>query len=292
MTSTSEQRDDDVIVVTDENIVSPDEARTDETGLAEARHRAGYDMAGTDAADTDELAGDDPGAGELTHDDTRDRSRSAFAMPGGTPASDETVADETVTGEPVTDETGEPVTDETGEPVTDETGEPVAGETGETVPDDTTAGEMAASESLAEEPVTDEPLAADELVIADETVITDETPAAAAPAATTPAASEPAAGPAGPAAAATGPAAGAGVAGDDPWPGIQARFVDDPRSAVEQAAEVTTGALTALMASARNREQSLRDGWQANATGTEELRTSLRDYRELAQRLSGLASQL
>jgi hypothetical protein len=276
VTSTSEQRDDDVIVVTDENIVSPDEARTDETGLAEARHRAGYDMAGTDAADTDELAGDDPGAGELTHDDTRDRSRSAFAMPGGTPASDETVADETVTGEPVTDETGEPV----------------AGETGETVPDDTTAGEMAASESLAEEPVTDEPLAADELVIADETVITDETPAAAAPAATTPAASEPAAGPAGPAAAATGPAAGAGVAGDDPWPGIQARFVDDPRSAVEQAAEVTTGALTALMASARNREQSLRDGWQANATGTEELRTSLRDYRELAQRLSGLASQL
>lgn len=274
VTSTSEQRDDDVIVVTDENIVSPDEARTDETGLAEGQHRAGTDMTGTDAADTDELAGDDPGAGELTHDDdTRDRSRSAFAMPGGTPASDETVADETVT-------------DETGEPVTDETGEPVAGETGETVPDDTTAGEMAASESLAEEPVTDEPLAADE------PVITDETPAAAAPAATTPAASEPAAGPAGSAAAATGPAAGAGVAGDDPWPGIQARFVDDPRSAVEQAAEVTTGALTALMASARNREQSLRDGWQANATGTEELRTSLRDYRELAQRLSGLASQL
>jgi hypothetical protein len=78
----------------------------------------------------------------------------------------------------------------------------------------------------------------------------------------------------------------------DPWPQIQARFVDDPRSAVEQAAEVTTGALSALMAAARSREEGLRDAWQADAAGTEELRTSLRDYRDLAQRLSELASHI
>jgi sugar (pentulose or hexulose) kinase len=89
-----------------------------------------------------------------------------------------------------------------------------------------------------------------------------------------------------------GEAGTGGETGSDPWPEIQARFVDDPRSAVEQAAEVTTAALAALTAAGRSREQSLRGSWQADDTGTEELRTSLRDYRELAQRLSGLAGQL
>ncbi len=76
------------------------------------------------------------------------------------------------------------------------------------------------------------------------------------------------------------------------WPEIQSLFVDDPRRAVEQAAQVAGAALTALSTAARNREQSLRDGWQSGQPGTEDLRTTLQDYRELARRLSTLAAEL
>jgi hypothetical protein len=79
---------------------------------------------------------------------------------------------------------------------------------------------------------------------------------------------------------------------DDNWPEIQALFVDDPRTAVTRAAQVTGGALAALVASAKNREQSLRDGWQSDATGTEELRTALQGYRELAHRLAQVSREL
>jgi hypothetical protein len=79
---------------------------------------------------------------------------------------------------------------------------------------------------------------------------------------------------------------------DENWPEIQAMFVDDPRSAVERAAEVTGGALSALVTAAKDREQSLRQNWQADGTGTEELRTSLQHYRELANRLSRLGAEL
>jgi hypothetical protein len=55
---------------------------------------------------------------------------------------------------------------------------------------------------------------------------------------------------------------------------------------------VAGGALAALVAAARNREQTLRDSWRSDSTGTEELRTALRDYRDLAGRLSALSSDL
>ncbi len=145
--------------------------------------------------------------------------------------------------------------------------------------DEAVTGEAAADEPVTDEAAAGEPLTG-ESAVADEAVAEPVTATSAANGAPVPAA------------AGAQQAAAGTAAGGDPWPEIQARFVDDPRSAVEQAAEVTTGALTALMAAARNREQTLRDGWDADATGTEELRTSLRDYRELAQRLSGLASQL
>jgi hypothetical protein len=76
------------------------------------------------------------------------------------------------------------------------------------------------------------------------------------------------------------------------WPQIQSLFVDDPQAAVRQAADVVGGALAALVAAANNREQTLRDSWQGDATGTEELRTALRDYRDLAGRLSTVAQDL
>jgi len=93
---------------------------------------------------------------------------------------------------------------------------------------------------------------------------------------------------------AVGTSAGAGSAlrPEENWPEIQAMFVDDPRSAVERAAEVTVAAIDVLVTVVREREQSLRDLWQSEGTGTEELRTSLRHYRELAGLLSRLSGQL
>ena len=93
-----------------------------------------------------------------------------------------------------------------------------------------------------------------------------------------------------PAASAT-PAA-SGAAPDSNWPQIQALFVDDPLAAVQQAADVVGGALAALTAAANNREQTLRGGWEGAGTGTEDLRTALREYRDLAGRLSTLAQDL
>jgi hypothetical protein len=76
------------------------------------------------------------------------------------------------------------------------------------------------------------------------------------------------------------------------WPEIQATFVDDPRRAVQQAAEVTGAALSAVVAAAQEREQALRQGWQADGAGTEELRTTLQHYRELSTRLVALSQGL
>jgi hypothetical protein len=277
VTSTSEQRDDDVIIVTEENIMPPGDTRADETGMAEP---GSYGSAAeTDEADTGELASDGRDPGELTHDDdVRDRSagrHEAFAMPGGESVTDETAAHDVAADDAATNDA---VADDrlTDSAITDSA-----------VSDGTVTDETVTGETVADEPLTGEAATADETAApaaAADPVTTTDAPAATEAPATTDAAA--------PAATATGGTVAGTDAGGDPWPEIQARFVDDPRSAVEQAAEVTTGALTALMASARNREQSLRDGWQADATGTEDLRTALRDYRELAQRLSGLAGQL
>jgi hypothetical protein len=77
---------------------------------------------------------------------------------------------------------------------------------------------------------------------------------------------------------------------DANWPQIQALFVDDPLAAVQQAADVAGGALAALLAAANNREQTLRGSWEGgDSIGTEDLRNALREYRELAGRLSTLS---
>jgi len=78
---------------------------------------------------------------------------------------------------------------------------------------------------------------------------------------------------------------------DDAWPAVQALFIDDPRLAVERAAELTGDALGALVVAARNREQLLRAGWESGETGTEELRTALRGYRALSARVADLARE-
>lgn len=76
------------------------------------------------------------------------------------------------------------------------------------------------------------------------------------------------------------------------WPEIQSLFVDDPRQSVELGAQAAEAALGALTAAARDREQSLRESWESGQAGTEDLRTALRRYRDLADRLTALARDL
>ena len=77
-------------------------------------------------------------------------------------------------------------------------------------------------------------------------------------------------------------------ASDSPWPAIQSMFVDDPRRAVEQAAQVTSTALADLITAAKEQERTLRNDWQPDRTGTEELRVALRGYRDLSARIASL----
>jgi hypothetical protein len=76
---------------------------------------------------------------------------------------------------------------------------------------------------------------------------------------------------------------------DGEWAAILAQFVDDPRRAVEQAADATSAALDQLLETARGHEATLRRQWQDGSADTEELRTALRGYREFAGRIAGLA---
>jgi hypothetical protein len=101
----------------------------------------------------------------------------------------------------------------------------------------------------------------------------------------------PADGPAGPADVThpdpvSGPAA---PAADPDWREIMAMFVDDPRTATERAASMVDGSVEALVRSLKDEQQSLRSAWQSGSTDTEGLRTALKDYRSLWQRLDGFA---
>lgn len=71
------------------------------------------------------------------------------------------------------------------------------------------------------------------------------------------------------------------------------RFVDSPRHAVEEAADVLEDAGDRLAASLAEHGRALRSGWQHDSAGsaaagddrTEELRLALRSYREVTERL-------
>ncbi|MFF5933778.1 hypothetical protein [Streptomyces sp. NPDC012508] len=70
-----------------------------------------------------------------------------------------------------------------------------------------------------------------------------------------------------------------------------AGFVDSPRDSVAEAAEVLAAAEEQLIASLRDRRIALRAGWQENGDpegpgpDTEQLRLTLRTYREVTERL-------
>ena len=69
------------------------------------------------------------------------------------------------------------------------------------------------------------------------------------------------------------------------WAAIQSTFVDDPRGSVAAAAEFVTETITALVASAQERERALRGEWDRDGVDTEGLRNALRSYRGLLDRL-------
>jgi len=94
------------------------------------------------------------------------------------------------------------------------------------------------------------------------------------------AASEPAAGTAGrPAGAVVTP---------QRWSEILVAFVDDPRASVKMAADAVDEAIDEFVNSVRARERGLAATWQSDGADTEQLRTALREYRKLGQRVQQL----
>ncbi len=69
-------------------------------------------------------------------------------------------------------------------------------------------------------------------------------------------------------------------------------FVDDPGESVKLASGLVERAMENLMASLRQRQESLGSWESGDATGTEELRNALRGYRSLFDELDGLSGQL
>ena len=84
-----------------------------------------------------------------------------------------------------------------------------------------------------------------------------------------------------------GPAATAG--NDHDWREVMAMFVDDPRAATERAARMVDGSVEDMVRSLKGEQESLRSAWQGGSADTERLRTALKDYRSLWQRLDGFA---
>jgi hypothetical protein len=72
------------------------------------------------------------------------------------------------------------------------------------------------------------------------------------------------------------------------WDDIQARFVDDPRHAVQEADELVSTVIGELETSFRTRREALESGWQrGDDVSTEDLRLALQGYRSFFGRLLG-----
>jgi hypothetical protein len=74
----------------------------------------------------------------------------------------------------------------------------------------------------------------------------------------------------------------------DRWREVQLRFVDDPRSAVDEAKALAAEVVEALTTTLARRRDDL-DGWgAADASDTEQLRVALRGYRDFLGRVLGV----
>jgi hypothetical protein len=73
------------------------------------------------------------------------------------------------------------------------------------------------------------------------------------------------------------------------WMRVQAAFVDDPRIAVSEAANLINDVFARLHAAVQERQQSLRGRWDGNSQAdTESLRVTMQQYRALMERIAGL----
>jgi len=70
-----------------------------------------------------------------------------------------------------------------------------------------------------------------------------------------------------------------------------AMFVDDPRSSVELAAYLVGDSAETLVVSVREQQHSLLSAWQGDDAGTEEMRTTLQQYRTLWNRLEAFSRE-
>lgn len=75
------------------------------------------------------------------------------------------------------------------------------------------------------------------------------------------------------------------------WQGIQAMFVDDPRSSLELAAGLVGDSAETLVVSVKEQQHSLLSAWQGDDAGTEEMRTTLQQYRTLWNRLEDFSRE-
>jgi hypothetical protein len=70
------------------------------------------------------------------------------------------------------------------------------------------------------------------------------------------------------------------------WDDIQTGFVDEPRSAVQQADELVARAMKHIAESFANERRNLEQQWdRGDEVNTEDLRQALRKYRTFFQRL-------
>jgi hypothetical protein len=77
------------------------------------------------------------------------------------------------------------------------------------------------------------------------------------------------------------------------WHDIQARFVDDPRDAVQLAAEAADAALKALASSLhQQRARLLPPATDPASHDTEQLRSALRQYRQFCQGIAELGGRM
>jgi hypothetical protein len=78
---------------------------------------------------------------------------------------------------------------------------------------------------------------------------------------------------------------------DTRWQGIQSMFVDDPRSSLELAASLVDDSVESIVMSVKEHQHSLLSAWQGDDAGTEELRTTLRQYRTFWNRLEDFSRE-
>jgi hypothetical protein len=90
-----------------------------------------------------------------------------------------------------------------------------------------------------------------------------------------------------PAATGAGPPAAAMVT-PQRWSEILVAFVDDPRGSVKMAADAVDEAFGEFVKTVRLRQRDLASTWQSAGADTEQLRTALREYRKLGQRVQQL----